>query len=593
MKKTLLSAAIAALAMGSANAQIYDNYNEVLIYSMSDNGQFIYNQNINSGVTVLDRFTGAQFDDYDENGINTYTINGISNKGVCVGSDGNNPYYWYNGKGYSLPQPEGCGEGMGSAYCITKDSKFISGSVSTGVSFGADGLMCVPAIWTLQDDGNYTVEVLPYDELDFSGRAPQYIMASCISQDGKTVIVQVRDYSGYVCYPVLYKKGDNNEWSRKIITPDFFWNAERIKNLPKEPVDPSSEIPVPEAYYTKQDTIDCNNAITEYNEAYDQYKQGLIDYEDLPVYPDKWRFITEKREQWVADSTEYQAKYTQYFKDADEFYGKFAKALTQRSIQFNSFRLSGNDRYVATTVNNNASYSSYPAYIDLAKEELVIDTIAALTDASCTSITDDGHMIMVTPLMDLARNTMVCKIGESEKAPVNFVDYIASLDANAAAFMKENYTFKVPTYDGGDEPGWGDGGDEPGWGGDDGGMLSNRKLKALNSEEGTGSEEVTDSVIVGTVLANSDGTIFTGFFRECFSNDEYIDVDHSYVLDLNKDAISAGIDAVKGDNEGNAKVTGREFYSINGQRLGRLPLKGVYLEKVMTTKGVKTFKRVK
>ena len=62
--------------------------------------------------------------------------------------------------------------------------------------------------------------------------------------------------------------------------------------------------------------------------------------------------------------------------------------------------------------------------------------------------------------------------------------------------------------------------------------------------------------------------------------------------DLNKDATS-GIHAVKADNTANGTVIAREYYGINGQRLGRLLLKGVYLEKIITTNGVKTVKRVK
>lgn len=582
MKKTLLTAAFAALAMGSAYAQIYDNYHDILFDTMSDNGQFVSGTNTHSGISLLNRYTGEQFDYYDPDGIITYGINFITNTGLAVGNNSADGCYWKDGKYYVLPKPEWAGSGQGNGIYATNNDKYIAGSASTDVNFGADGIMSLPVIWTLQDDGTYKPETLPYDKLDFSGRPPQYVTANCITEDGKTVIVQVRDYSGSVVYPAIYKKGDDGKWTYKTYGEGVFWDKEKMAALPEMPVDPSDEIPDPVSYFTKEDTIAYNKAVEEYSDILDQLNQGIItDWGKLPTYPEYWMFITTNHDQWAADSTVYTDKCNKYVADMNAYTQQFYKALYQKGLVFNQLKLSGNGRYVATAIADNKANIKYPAYIDLAQDEISVKEIDAYPDALCSGITNDGLMTMVSPAMEYTRNTKVCKIGENEDAPVDFIDYITTRDEKAAAFMKENYTYNVLVSDGSDEPGWG--GDE----GDGGGvLLSNGKARPMDYIT------VPDSTLCGTITVNSDGTIFSGFLRECFSNEYFTDVDHSFVLDLNKGAIS-GINAVKAADETDAPVIGCEYYSINGQRLGRLPLKGVYLEKVITAKGAKTFKRVK
>lgn len=579
MKKSLLTAALAALSLGAANAQIYDQYEDVMFDKFSDNGQFVSCTNTHAGITLLNRYTAQQFDYYDPNGVYTYNIRHISNLGLAVGSNGLDGCYWFNGQYHELAKPEGAGSSTGSAIWVTDDNKYIAGSISTSVGFGNDGLMCLPTVWTLQDDGTYKPEILPYEEIDFSGRPAQYIMASCISEDGKMVIVQTTDYSGTVVYPSVYVKGDDGKWTCKAtMGKGLFWDEDKIKALPTMPVDPSAEIPEPTAYFTHEDTLAYNKAAQDYADALDQCNQGILDWSELPPYPYYWDYITTNREQWVADSAAYQAKVDQYYKDAEAYFTSFYKAITQKSLVFNQLNLSKNGRYIATALANNNTGCTYPAYIDLSKETLTVDTIASITDGISGTISNDGILTMRTPAMEYVCNSKVCTIGQNEDAPVDFYDYITARDEKAGAFIKEHYSFDVPVSDGGGDIGWGD----------EGGLLANKKVSARDFDV----DVVPDSILAGTVSVNSDGTIFSGWLREYFSNEEYIDVDHSYVIDLNKGAISA-INTVKKADDADAPVIGREYYSINGQRLGRLPIKGVYLEKLITTNGAKTIKRVK
>ena len=585
MRKSLLTAALAAMAMTSANAQVYDNIQDYEFDCISDNGQFISASNINRGVTIINLYTGQQYDFSDPTMATVYSCWGISNNGIAVGSNGYCACYWKDGKEIELPQPaegDAAHNDMGNAFSVSANGKYIIGGVSTGTGYSADNLMMEPVIWTLQADGTYTYEVLPYDKTDFSGRAPQYISAQCITEDGKFVVVQVRDYSGDVMYPIFYTKQDDGTWTRKTFGAGLFWDEEKIAALPEMPVDPSKEIPNPVTYFTKQDTIDYNKAVDEYSAALDQCQQGILDWSELPEYPQYWMFISEKRDQWVADSTAYMAKANKYTNDIIDYLEKFQAALYNKSIAMNQWSMSTNGKYVATAMEDKNLRYTYPAYFDLTGEEPQLKLIESITDGLASSVSNNGTLIANAPALEYTRNASVINITEKDAQPVPFYDYIAARDAKAGEFLKTNYSFNVPVSNGsGDGGDWGDGGF------DEGGLFSAKKnIRPMDYVI------VPDSIVTGTVSINSDATIFLSFMREEFSNADGISVDRSYIIDLNKDATS-GIHAVKVDNTTNGTVIAREYYGINGQRLGRLPLKGVYLEKIITTNGVKTVKRVK
>ena len=585
MRKSLLTAALAAMAMTSANAQVYDNIQDYEFDCISDNGQFFSASNINAGVTIINRYTGQQYDFSDPTMATIYSCWGISNNGIAVGNNGYCACYWKDGKEIELPQPaegDAAHNSMGNAFSVSANGKYIIGGVSTGTGFSADNLMMEPVIWTLQADGTYTYEVLPYDKTDFSGRAPQYISAQCITEDGKFVVVQVRDYSGDVVYPIFYTKQDDGTWTRKTFGAGLFWDEEKIAALPEMPVDPSKEIPNPVTYFTKQDSIDYNKAVDEYSAALDQCQQGILDWSELPEYPQYWMFISEKRDQWVADSTAYMAKANKYTNDIIDYLEKFQAALYNKSIAMNQWSMSTNGKYVATAMEDKNLRYTYPAYFDLTGEEPQLKLIESITDGLASSVSNNGTLIANAPALEYTRNASVINITEEDAQPVPFYDYIAARDAKAGEFLKTNYSFNVPVSNGsGDGGDWGDGGF------DEGGLFSAKKnIRPMDYVI------VPDSIVTGTVSINSDATIFLSFMREEFSNADGISVDRSYIIDLNKDATS-GIHAVKVDNTTNGTVIAREYYGINGQRLGRLPLKGVYLEKIITTNGVKTVKRVK
>lgn len=310
-------------------------------------------------------------------------------------------------------------------------------------------------------------------------------------------------------------------------------------------------------------------------------------------------YISEKREQWVADSTAYMDKVKQFYVDSNIYFDALYGAFKGRSLNYNNINLSHNGKYLLTSVLDDESMATYPAYIDLTdgKDSLVVmeeeESAYALMPA------DDGTYTLSKYTKGGANATYVGHIGQ--KGTIPFSEYIAQRDANAAAFLTQNYTFSVPT------------GDDEDWGGGRAATkqstaqsTTGRNLRTLvaikapttlsvtrtTDDESEGDTETEEVLATGSASSNADGSIFIGFLKEGFTDPDGWDTYHSYVLDLNKGAISSGVKAIEAD-DATAPVIGREYYSINGQRLGRLPLKGVYLEKVVTAKGVKTYKRVK
>ncbi len=93
--------------------------------------------------------------------------------------------------------------------------------------------MSVPVLWIRGEDGNFGKPVeLPYPTTDITGRVPQYVTAIALSDDGSTVLGQVRDYSGRIHYPIVYTN-NNGEWTYSLPAMSLV-NPDNIE-LPKIP----------------------------------------------------------------------------------------------------------------------------------------------------------------------------------------------------------------------------------------------------------------------------------------------------------------------------------------------------------------------
>lgn len=598
MKKTLLTAALAVCAFASASAQVFDNFPEHLFHVMSNDGVYVAEAN-GGEIEVRNRLTNAKYYIHHVNEDDPVCTTGsshcLSQNGTLVGFDGSDPCYWNKfGLKFTLPTLPQCGSDAGCANGISDNDEYIVGALPTAAGFNYDGLMNFPVIWTKQANGTYQAEELPHPTQDFSGREPQYVLLNDVSNDGKTAVGMVRDWTGGFNYPIVYKKAEDGTWSYKIIGAGLVWDAELAKQILPMPVEPTA--PDATTYMTQSDKDAYNAAAEDYRDKYDQCSAGLIPWDELPTYPLYWMFLTDRKAEWQADSTKYEEEVAQFWIDYAAYGESLSAATTGYDFQFNDAYISHNGKYFAASIalhtdNDDPEFGggtlTMPTLTDLTQDSLIVKIFDTMTDHYTTSVTDDGMVIAASPSIEYVRSSYVIKPGETEG--INFFDYINERNQNAGIFLKKNYSFDV-VYDDGNYDEGGEGGIDDG--GDEGGIAwSQRK----NNSGITVQDYVTakDSIVTGTVYCNSDATVFGSFMQEQFTDTiNYLPISRSYIIDLNEGATS-GIHNAAASEATNAPVLRTEYYNINGQRIGRAPENGVFLEKKITANGAVTVKRVK
>ena len=588
MKKTLLTAALAVCAFASASAQVFDKFTNHLYHVMSNDGVYAA-EAIGGEIEVRNRVTGATYLIHHVNEDDPISTTGsshcLSQKGTLVGYDGENPCYWLkSGLKIVLPSLPECGTDAGCANAISDNDEYIAGALPTKEGFNLDGLMNFPVVWTKQANGTYAAEKLPYPTQDFTGRQPQYVLLNDISNDGKTAVGMVRDWTGGYNYPIVYKKADDGTWSYKIIGANLVWKPEfaaKVLPMPEQPVQPDAT-----AYWTHSDSLAYDSARIEYSDMLDQYYAGLIPWEDMPTYPEFWMFVTDRKAEWQADSTQYYGvDEPQYWIDYAAYGESLTAAVTGYDFQFNDAYISHNGKYLASSINYKdpnedpelgGGTLTMPTLTDLTQDSLIVKIFDTMTDHYTTSVTDDGMVIAASPAIEYVRSSYVIKPGETEGTP--FFDYINERNQNAGIFLQKNFSFDV-VYDDGNY--------------DEGGDIAWSQRK--NNSGITVQDYVTakDSIVTGTVYCNSDATVFGSFMEESFTDTiNYTPIDRAFFIDLNEGATS-GIHNAAATDATDAPVLRTEYYNINGQRIGRAPENGVFLEKKITANGAVTVKRVK
>ena len=191
--------------------------------------------------------------------------------------------------------------------------------------------MSVPVIYKLKSDGTYTEAIqLPYPERDFTGRVPQYVIATNISADGRVIAGQVLDYSGAMPQPIVWKLKDNDTWEYETLGIDLL-NPDHVVF----PQFPDIEPRQPQA----QDFM-SPDGLAEYNEAYQSWAASGYTGE-MPEYTD---YMTEEE---LAAYNAAMAKYNeemavyQHLADAfNEVWYSFLESGKSTFFVFNSTSLS-------------------------------------------------------------------------------------------------------------------------------------------------------------------------------------------------------------------------------------------------------------
>ena len=485
---------------------------------MSPNGKWLATQNIGS-VVIYDRETDNFYEFYpSEDAVTEYYATGNgncwSNTGILVGgSNDTRCGYWENGEWKDLPL-QAINKSLNLANAITPDGNRIAGVVGTSGMNLNSSLMLKPVYWDRNEEGGYDAYVeLPHPEVDFCGRVPQYVTALNISEDGKTILGQVRDWSGWYVYPIIYTQGSDNKWSYRTICEGVLYpEGTKFGEWPgDEPTEPD-----PTLYMTDENKAIYLELLAEYNYQMQRYENGEIGWEDVPEMPDPKDYMTDLLTAYVKALNEYQIALEEYYEKAYEFDYNVHSTLNGKTFIMNSSSLSGNGKYIASTIQyadeEDSSFTvKYPVRINIenGKSEIVL---VKAEDMQSSTAMNDGRILAMNPAMAYARNSYMVWPDTQEVVP--FIEYVKSVDNGMYEWVKAFSTFDVPVYAGADENGY------PEY------------------------DVVEDSLVAGSVHCNSDGTIFTSFMFDEWTTPSGHDFvqQYSYQLDFTQ---LAGVEKVE------------------------------------------------
>lgn len=280
-------------------------------------------------------------------------IGAISPGGLAVGGYGNETSaaaaICKDGEWKVLPYPANSKVLDGGVYGVTDDETLLAGYVM-GTPY--KGMMYLPCIWRLEED-EYKFEMLPAPERDVQGQVPQGSIVKDISRDGTVLLGEFTDWSGMHKQPVVWIK-EGGSYTYKLL------GTEIIFNLNEE-----------------------NPGICPEYDNYVTVKRGD------PGYDEQFKYWTSLR-----------SKYSQ----------KMAKFETGKKFNTNYLRLSGNGRWLVTTIlepleGHQTQYSSYAYRLDLSDGSGA--AYRSIPQVRSAAIMDDGTLWATVPLTNFTQAALV------------------------------------------------------------------------------------------------------------------------------------------------------------------------------------------
>ena len=516
MKKILLSSIITLIACVCIAQGTY--YHPYLYFDkMSPDGRWLATQAM--GSVYLYSRADSTYDEYNSSAdaVTEYYAIGVgncwSNTGILVGGVSDRECaYWKDYEWYELPVLAE-NQGLNMANGITPDGSRIVGNVGISAMNIHSNQMVKPVYWERNADGDYDVyKELPYPATDFCGRVPQYVTAAVISDDGKIIIGHVVDWSGWYIYPIVYTQADNGEWSYRTYCEGILYpKGAKFGEWPgEEPQKPNGEI-----YMNDEELTAYRAAMAVYLEAYDRYMREEITWEELPEEPNPANYIVERIDEYNAAMRDYEKTLAEYYTKVQQFDATMLETMYGYSFLFNNVYFSGNGRYSSGTLKYTDYSDPYnpktvnnPVRIDLQASTDDLLKIEYQPNMLASSVMNDGSMIVQSPVMAYGRNSFV--VSSDGKDKTTFFDYISARNKYVGNWVKSMTTFDVLYADSYDEYG-------------------NPNIVV-----------VEDSIVAGSVHCNSEGSIFTSFMYDEWSDGDVIR-QFTYQIDFTEDAAVDGV----------------------------------------------------
>lgn len=307
--------------------------------------------------------------------------------------------------------------------------------------------MLLPGYWDLKSDGSYSEPImLPYPELDFTGRVPQYITAHTISNDGKTIVGLIRDYAGFMCQLIVYKEDSEGNWSYSLPGADLT-NPKHLE-FPQWP----GEAPEP-MQYAEFMTEDEMNAYTRDYVAW--YAEGeAIGSWNYATEPDPVDYMTEDEKAFYYECMDvYQIQYGEWEKANAKFMSVYNSCIADgHPLTYNLAYLSGDGKIAVT----NTSYSYEDPYSWSGLTEMNAPVVFNLEDGSYqvypfthnakpSGVTDDYSILASVSSSTTPHAALIFKPGA--KDPITLLEYMQEANPSIWEWIKKNMYHDVEFFD--------------------------------------------------------------------------------------------------------------------------------------------------
>lgn len=294
--------------------------NEYYAQKISPDGKWLYGvTESNEGVIInLQTTEYVPFNEMSLGNGNVFSLDGLA-----VGStdDTNGQAVIINGINV-VRQPELSKYWYSNINGITANGKLVVGAIGNEGSTGSiedasqTYLPFIAEVDEYAECGNITV--LPHPETDYSGRVPQYSSATWVSDDGKTVLGQLIDYSGMFIHPIMYHQNETGEWSYTLPAESLI-NPEHIE-LPEFPGEfDYSRQPDPLNYMTEE----MQEQYVEDMEYWETDENGAYDEENYPGNNLDYYMTPEKYTEYVDAYIEFEDYVTKYNDEVNAYLEAF------------------------------------------------------------------------------------------------------------------------------------------------------------------------------------------------------------------------------------------------------------------------------
>lgn len=339
---------------------------------------------------------------------------GVANDGTVVGEYNNCPSYWTpeTRKWTRLKGVVADSNGTIIAIVggITPDGSMIVGSIGKGAGMMDDGQMTYPCAWYRQSDGSYGEPVwLPNPGKDLFGMSPQYVNATSVSNDGKTIGVLMRSGQGFHHFPYVMQQGDDGEWTVKMLGYELLNpTGMTIPKFPGEYWGPG--MPNFELYMTADELAALYAAGPAWIDSL--YAQGITDEEEIAYLELEWamNFMSEAEK----------ARYEPVLRDFLDQFPAWQKAFHEWEAFLERF-----DRNAIEFLYNRVIVSPDGKYVYAVGDYAPVRFDAATGEATrysgrgnVTCVTDDYSVLTMTSADGIAYI-----YPQNSTRPVSFLDY--------------------------------------------------------------------------------------------------------------------------------------------------------------------------